>query len=96
LRVLGFSRLEISFILLGELAVLVLTAIPLGLMIGHFMAWFLSSFMQTEEQRFPLYIAPWTDSLAASVVLIAAIISGLIVRRMLDRLDLIGALKSRE
>jgi putative ABC transport system permease protein len=96
LRVLGFSRLEISFILLGELAVLVLTAIPLGLMIGHGMAWFLAMFLQTEEQRFPAYIAPWTDSLAATVVLVAAVLSGLIVRRMLDRLDLIAALKSRE
>lgn len=96
LRVLGFTRLEISFILLGELAVLVLTAIPLGLYIGHTMAWFLSTFMQTEEQRFPVFIASWTDSLAATVVLSAAILSGLIVRRMLDRLDLIAALKSRE
>jgi len=96
LRVLGFTRLEISMILLGELAVLVLTAIPLGMGIGTFFVWFLAKFMQSEEQRFPVYIASWTYALAASVVMVAALISGLIVRRMLDRLDLIAVLKSKE
>ena len=57
---------------------------------------FLSMFLQNEDQRFPGYVAPSTDALAATVVLVAAIVSGLIVRRMLDRLDLIAALKSRE
>ncbi len=96
LRVLGFTRLEISMILLGELAVLVLSAIPLGILLGHGFVQIISEAMATEDQRFPAYVSTATDSLAASVVLIAAIVSGLIVRRMLDRLDLVSVLKSRE
>lgn len=96
LRVLGFTRLEISMILLGELAVLVLTAIPLGLLLGNGFVQFMVVAMATEDQRFPAYVSSWTNSLAASVILAAAVVSGLIVRRALDRLDLVAVLKSRE
>ena len=96
LRVLGLTRAEISRILLGELAILTCAAIPLGLFIGNRLAGLVCWFMDTELYRIPLIIEPRTYSFATTVVLIAAILSGLLVRRRLDHLDLIGVLKTRE
>jgi putative ABC transport system permease protein len=96
LRVLGYTRGEISFILLGELAIIVLAAIPLGLAIGWALAAFLVSSLGTDLFRLPLVMTPNTFALAALVVLAAASISGVIVRRKLDQLDLVEALKTRE
>ncbi len=97
LRVIGFTRAEVSMILLGELAFLTLIAIPLGLVMGYGLAWFVvESSFDTELFRIPLVISQQTFAFAASVVIIAAILSGLLVRRRIDRLDLVSVLKSRE
>lgn len=96
LRVMGFTRGEISTILLGELAVLTLAALPLGVGLGTGFAYVLTSRLDTELFRIPLIIRPTTYAFAVSVVLVAAILSGLIVRRKLDHLDLVSVLKSRE
>jgi putative ABC transport system permease protein len=96
LRVIGFTRQEISSILLGELAVVTLLAIPLGLALGKlFAAWMVSAF-DHELFRFPLVISHRTYAWASLVVIAASAISGLIVRRNLDHLDLVAVLKSRE
>jgi putative ABC transport system permease protein len=96
LRVLGYTRGEISYILLGELAILVLAAIPLGLVLGKWLAEFMTSNMQNDLFRIPSVISTWSFSFATLVVLIAAIVSGLIVRRKLDQMDLVEVLKTRE
>jgi len=96
LRVMGFTHAEISAILLGELAVLVLVAIPVGLVLGHVLARLLTILMQTETQRFPFVISRFTYGFAATVVLVAALVSGSSVRRQLRRLDLVGVLKARD
>jgi putative ABC transport system permease protein len=96
LRVLGFTRAEISAILLGELATLTLLAIPLGLTIGYLLAAAVVSAFETEMYRFPVVVGPRTYVFAASVTIAAAAISGLIVRRRLDRLNLVEVLKTRE
>jgi putative ABC transport system permease protein len=96
LRVLGFTRFEISYILLGELAALTLIALPLGCALGYGLCWLLASAFETELYRIPLYVERGTFGLATSIVLIAVIISGLIVRRRIDRFDLIAVLKTRE
>jgi putative ABC transport system permease protein len=96
LRVIGFTRGEISRILLGELAVLTLGAIPLGLLLGYAFAWSASAALDTEMYRIPLVVEASTYAFAATVIIIAALISGLIVRRRLDHLDLVAVLKMRE
>jgi putative ABC transport system permease protein len=96
LRVLGFTRVEISAILLGELAVLSLTAVPIGLAIGYGLASFVVATFQTEMYRFPMVVSVRTYAVAIGVTLTAATISGLIVRRQLDHLDLVGVLKTHE
>lgn len=96
MRVLGFTRAEISFILLGELAFLTLLAIPLGLIIGKLLSWYMIQEIPQEIFRVPLIIEYSTYAIAASVVIIASFLSSLIVRSSLDHLDLVGVLKTRE
>jgi putative ABC transport system permease protein len=96
LRVIGFTRREISAILLGEIGTITLLGIPIGLVMGYWFAWLLTLFLDQEVFRFPFVIHNWTYGLAASTVLAASIASALFVRRKLDHLDLIAVLKSRE
>ncbi len=96
LRVLGFTQGEIAYILLGELTVLVLAAIPLGLGIGAVASAWLTESLQTDMYQFPLVLGRRTLAMAAVVVLVAGVISAAIVRRQINRLDLIGVLKTRE
>jgi putative ABC transport system permease protein len=96
LRVLGFTRAEIGAILLGELAVLTLVAVPLGLVMGYGLAALVAMAYDTELYRFPLVVFPRTFAAAAGVVLVAAAVSALAVRRRLNRLDLVAVLKTRE
>jgi len=96
LRVLGYTRGEISYILLGELAILVLAAIPFGLWLGKWLSMSMTAGMQNDLFRIPAVLSPWTFSFATLIVLVAAITSGLIVRRKLDHMDLVEVLKTRE
>jgi putative ABC transport system permease protein len=96
LRVLGYTRGEISYILLGELGILTLAAIPAGFLIGRMICIYMADAMASELFRVPVILESSTYSLAAAVVLTSAAISGLIVRRRLDRLDLVAVLKTRE
>lgn len=96
LRVLGLTRGEISYILLGELAIVVILAIPLGFLIGWVLTYFIVWSLQTELYRIPLNISRATFALSALVVLVSAVISAWVIRRKLNRLDLIGVLKTRE
>jgi putative ABC transport system permease protein len=96
LRVIGMTRGEIAGILFGEWTVVTLLAQPLGMLIGYGLAALLVSAFDTEVYRLPLIIAPRTYLLATTTVVAAALVSGLIVRRRLNRLDLIGVLKTRE
>jgi putative ABC transport system permease protein len=96
LRVLGFTRAEISYILLGELALLTLVAIPIGFIIGRGLSAFMISKLQTDLFRIPLVINIDSYAFSALVVLVSAVLSGLIVRDKLDHLDLVKALKTKE
>ncbi|MCA9175562.1 MAG: FtsX-like permease family protein [Planctomycetales bacterium] len=96
LRVLGFSRHEVSLILLGELAIITLLSLPLAMPIGYGFAWVATQALDTETHRFPLVVHRATFAHAAVTVTVAATISSLIVRTMLDKLNLIAVLKAKE
>ena len=96
LRVLGFTIGEISLILLGELALVTFLAIVPGLLIGWGLAKLLLLSFQNEVYRLPLVITPQNAAWSALVVILAAALSGLAVRRKLDHLDLVAVLKTRE
>lgn len=96
LRVLGFTRGEVAYILLGELALLTLLALPPGFLIGRGLCAYLAANMASDLYRIPLITEPSTYAFAASVVLAATLVSGLLVWRRLARLDLVAVLKTRE
>lgn len=96
LRVLGYRRAEISYILLGELGILTITAIPIGFVIGRALCAYIARALESDLFRIPVTMEPSTYSLAATVVLVSAGISGLIVRHRLDHLDLLAVLKTKE
>jgi putative ABC transport system permease protein len=96
LRVLGLSRAEISYILLGEIALLVCVALPLGCVLGYGLARLMAGAFATELYRIPLVILPATYGWAIVIGILATAVSALLVRRRVDRLDLIAVLKTRE
>jgi putative ABC transport system permease protein len=96
LRVVGFSLPEVRGVLVGELAVLVLLALPVGLLFGRGLALFIMSSFSTETVRLPIVISTATYSIAAIVVCSAAIASFALVSRLLGKLDLVGVLKARD
>ncbi|MCA9079602.1 MAG: FtsX-like permease family protein [Planctomycetaceae bacterium] len=96
LRVLGFTRGEISSILLGELAAITAAGLPLGCGLGYLFAMVTLQTVDRELFRIPLLVLPRTYLLAISGVVCSAVVAGLIVRRRLDHLDLIEVLKTRE
>lgn len=96
LRVLGFTRGEISLILLGELALLTLAALPVGALLGYGLAAFIVGTIQSEVYRFPLFVSRQAIAWSFLGIIGAAIVSALLVRRRLDTLDLVAVLKVRE
>jgi putative ABC transport system permease protein len=96
LRVLGFSRGEVGFVLVGEMMLLTLVAIPLGWVAGYGLAQGLVAAMSTDIIQIPFVITRRTYALAGLAVFLAALGSVMLVRRRLDRVDLATALKARE
>jgi putative ABC transport system permease protein len=96
LRVLGFTRAEISLILLGELALITLAALPVGALFGYGMAVAIIQTVQSEVYRFPLFVSRQAIAWSFLGIIGAALVSALIVRRRLDTLDLVAVLKIRE
>ena len=96
LRVLGFTRGEVSALLLGELAVMVIMAQPVGWGLGYLFAVLMTEGFRTELYRVPLVVNREVYAWASLVVIAAAAASGLLVRRRIDRLDMIEVLKTRE
>jgi putative ABC transport system permease protein len=96
LRVLGFTIAEISYILLGELAIVTAAALPIGAAIGYGLALLTVNAFDSEVYRIPFIVTPQAIAWAWLTVITAAAVSGLAVRRKLDRLDLVAVLKTRE
>jgi putative ABC transport system permease protein len=96
LRVLGFTRGEVSLLLLGELALEIAAAIPLGLIAGYWLARLILALTHGETFEIPLVILPSTYVNAAGAIIAAGVVSALIVRARIDRLDLVAVLKTRE
>jgi putative ABC transport system permease protein len=96
LRVVGFTRGEVSGILLGELGVLAAPSVPIGFAIGRWLAGLVIGSWRGERMHPPLLVAPSTYALALVVFIAGVLASALVVRRGLDRLDLVAVLKARE
>ena len=96
MRVLGFTRAEALRVLLLEIALLTIIAQPPGWAAGYGLAWFLKTMMDADVMRSPLIVQPLTYVLASGIVIVAAILSALVVRERVNRLDLVAVLKTRD
>jgi putative ABC transport system permease protein len=96
LRVLGFTRAEVSAMLLGEQAVLIGLALVPGMLLGEGLVRGVVSLLASDQFAFPVSLQPRTHAWAALCVLAAGAGSALVVRRRIDRLDMVAALKTRE
>jgi putative ABC transport system permease protein len=96
LRVLGFTRGEVLWVLLLELVLLTLVAQPPGWLMGYGLAWFMKTQLAGELMRVRLVIENPTYALASIIVLAAALLSILAVRRRINALDLVAVLKTRD
>ncbi len=96
LRVLGFERSEVAYILLGEQALLTLIAIPFGLLIGYGLCAYLAFQFDSDLYRIPLVLGLNVYAFAATVVIVSAVISGVMIWRNLAQLDMVAVLKTRE
>jgi putative ABC transport system permease protein len=96
LRVLGFTQGEVGVMLLGEQAILTFAAVPLGFAIGYGICSLMPLWLNTELYRMPMVINRSTYAVSFLVVVIAALLSGLLVRWRLRHLDLVEVLKTRE
>jgi putative ABC transport system permease protein len=96
LRVLGFSAAEVALVLLGELAVITLLALPVGGVLGYALGDLVMTRSASELFRLPFIVKPSSFSTAALVVLLSALASSLVVARRVGQLDLVGVLKTRD
>lgn len=96
LRVIGFTRGEVYWVLFGEFVVLVLASVPVGWLLGYGLAYSVAQGLQSELYQVPLIIFPATYAKASLVVLVSAAISAILIRMRIDSLDLIAVLKTRE
>ena len=96
LRVLGFTRAEVGYILLGEVGLLTLVAVPLGFLFGYGLSAYLAAAFASDLYRVALIVEPATYALAAGVVLASFAVSAALIWRKIARLDLVEVLKTRE
>jgi len=96
LRVLGFERNEVAYILLGEMALFTLVAIPLGFLIGYGLCAYMSFQFDSDLYRVPLVLGMNVYAFSALVVLLSSIVSAIMIWRKLADLDMVAVLKSKE
>lgn len=96
LRVLGFTRAEVSGLLLGEMAIGIAIALPLGMLLGWTLVHGIVDMLKNDQFFFPVVIRARTYAWAGLCVVAAGVASALVVRRRIDRLDMVAALKTRE
>jgi len=96
LRVLGFSKGEVSLVLMTEIAIVVALAQPVGWLLGYGLAWITVEGFSSELYRMPFVMEPSVFAVSSLVIVGAAVVAALLVRRRVDRLDMIEVLKTRE
>jgi putative ABC transport system permease protein len=96
MRVMGFTQQEVSVVLLGEICLLTIVAIPCGWLLGYGLAGLMAAGLDTDNYRIPLIISRNTYAMAAATIVAATLFSGVVVAGRVQRLDLVGVLKTRE
>jgi len=96
LRVIGFTKNETAFVLLAELAIITLISLPLGSVLGYNLSFAISKGFSTDLYQIPTIFSSESFGFAGIAVLTAAAISGWLVKRDINQIDLVSSLKTRE
>lgn len=96
LRVIGFTKGEAAFVLLGEIGIITLLALPFGMILGHYLSLAIAAGFSTDLYQVPVFFAPASYGVAVVAVLLAGGVSGWLVNRDVGKLDLVASLKTRE
>lgn len=96
LRIIGLTRREVSAVIISELVVELIVAIPAGLLIGRYLIELIASVRARESFQIPAVIDRSSYAIAALLVIGAALASFITIRRRIDRLDLVAVLKTRD
>jgi putative ABC transport system permease protein len=96
LRVIGFTKNETAFVLLAELAIITLISLPVGSILGYYLSFAISKGFSTDLYQIPTIFSPESFGFAAIAVLTAVAISGWLVKRDINTIDLVSSLKTRE
>ena len=96
LRVLGFTKIETGYVLLGELFLLALFALPIGSLFGYLLWSYFADALSTELYQIPTIYRENGLGYAAIIVLLSTIVAGAFVQRDIGKLDIASALKARE
>jgi putative ABC transport system permease protein len=96
LRILGFTIGEITLVLLGEQLILTMMAVPVGFILGSLTVFALPAAFTTDLFRFPVILTSANYGMTALTISVVATVTGLLLYRKLNKLDLIAVLKSRE
>ena len=96
LRILGLTWREVSAVVISELTVELVIAVPVGLIIGSYLITLIASVRASESFQIPAVIDPSSYAIAALLVIGAAVLSSISIRRRIDALDLVAVLKARD
>jgi putative ABC transport system permease protein len=96
LRVLGYHRQEVALILVGEVLLLALFALPFGCAFGYGLSALMIRLFSTDLYQMPFGLARATYGKSALVVLASVAISCAIVAWRIQTLDLVRVLKTRD
>ncbi|MDD5033406.1 MAG: FtsX-like permease family protein [Methylococcaceae bacterium] len=93
---IGYGRRDVYFIVLGELTLLTLAAMPLGCLGGYAFAWMLTEGTANEVFRTPLHIESRAFGIAMLFALLSVLISSITVLMKVNKMDIVEVLKTRE
>ena len=96
LRVLGFTKGEVLWILIGEIILITVMAIPIGWVAGTLFALAVNSAIETDLFRIPFVLSREPFAFAAAGVIVSTVLAVLLMIRRVQRLDMVEALKSVE
>jgi putative ABC transport system permease protein len=96
LRIIGLTQREVSAVIFSELAIELVIAVPAGLLIGWYLIELIASARASASFQIPAVIDPSSYAIASILVIGAAVVSFTMVRRRIDRLDLVAVLKTRD
>jgi putative ABC transport system permease protein len=71
-------------------------ALPLGAAMGYLLGQAITTAFSNEIYRMPFVVSLATLAWSWLIVIVATVLSGVVVRRRLDQLDLVAVLKTQE